>query len=581
MIVNRAEVLEEDKYVGYTIDRTEPEIIPDTINSGSTIKVFYKKRNDITYKILYKEKGTGREIAETINGVGTYQDIIKAEDNIKDINGYNYDSCDKERITLSENETQNVITIFYKKRNDLSYTVQYLDKDSGEELKTAKVLNNQTYQDEILSEDEVIDIDGYEYDSSDVDSIIIREDASLNKINLYYKKRNDLSYVVKYVDKDTNREIAERKTVNNKTYGEVVDTTNEIIDIAKYNYDSISSNSITIGLNNNEVTIYYTKKSGVVHIQYVDEISRETIKEEKNISGKLDETYRAEPDNISGYVFMNDSGNSEGIYKEDEQIVKFYYRKAAKVIVRYVDKNTNEVISNDETITGFVGKEYSSNKKTISGYKYMESSNNTSGRMTEEDTFVTYYYGKTHKVVIEHINTLTNEVINTEEVEYAEGETYTSIPKTIEGFDSDDEKRPINANGTVELEDIEVKYYYKEKATLVVEYVDEKGNKIVNDKETDMHIGDAYEVNRVLIDGYNFRGLPDNYKGTIDNKRIVVSLVYDTIYADDSKADTTIPQTMDKDMTKINIIFVMILISVYGISILIKWKISEKRNMHK
>ena len=295
---------------------------------------------------------------------------------------------------------------------------------------------------------------------------------------------------------------------------------------------------------------------------------------------KVDTEYKVEEKEIDGYVYIESSGNKEGVFTETPQEVILYYRKSAKVIVRYVDKATNEEIDNSKVISGFIGKEYNleDKGKEIAGYRYSDRTENISGEMTEEDIEVVYYYKKESKVIVKYINDYTNEVIGQEEETYIEGDSYKTNPKKIEGYDIDITREYDNSSGIVEREDIEVKYYYKEKATLVIEYVDEKGNKIVNDKEIDVHTGEAYEVDKVLIDGYNFRGMPNNYKGTIENKRTIVRLVYDKIYSDNSKADTTIPKTMDKNMTKIYIICGMVVVAIYSIVVIIRWKTSEKKN---
>ena len=270
-----------------------------------------------------------------------------------------------------------------------------------------------------------------------------------------------------------------------------------------------------------------------------------------------------------------------GVYEENTKNIYLYYRKEAKVKVRYLDYKTNEEIADGITIEGYVGKRYTTEEKEIAGYKLAYNSGSTLGYMTEEDIEIAYYYGKYAKVTRKSINSYTNELLKSEDIPYAEGDNYYIEPESIEGYDLDESKMPNNYSGVAKVEGTEVNYYYKEKATLTIEYVDENGNKIVNDKVNNLHVGDAYEVDKILIDGYNFRGLPDNYKGTIENSDTVVRLIYDTIYTDESKANTTIPRTMDKNMTKAYIIGGMAIVSIYSVAIIIKCKIAEKKKKFK
>ena len=62
-----------------------------------------------------------------------------------------------------------------------------------------------TFASTVNSANEVITIDGYTYDSTDKDSLTIG--TGENVINLYYAKRTDLSYTVKYKEVDTKAEI--------------------------------------------------------------------------------------------------------------------------------------------------------------------------------------------------------------------------------------------------------------------------------------------------------------------------------------------------------------------------------------
>ena len=87
------------------------------------------------------------------------------------IDGYTYDSADKESLTISTGE--NVINLYYTKRSDLSYTVNYLEKGTNEVLHEPKTENNQVFGSEIDAEDEVIEITGYTYDSANPEQITI------------------------------------------------------------------------------------------------------------------------------------------------------------------------------------------------------------------------------------------------------------------------------------------------------------------------------------------------------------------------------------------------------------------------
>ena len=86
--------------------------------------------------------------------------------------------------------------------------------------------------------------------------------------------------------------------------------------------------------------------------------------------------------------------------------VIYYYKKVeAQVIVKHVDEETEEEIAEREYIGGYIGDEYVTEEKEIEGYELVEKRipKNKDGEMTEEIIEVIYYYKKLPK--IENIDT--------------------------------------------------------------------------------------------------------------------------------------------------------------------------------
>ena len=112
-----------------------------------------------------------------------------------------------------------------------------------------------TFEDEIVSADEVISINGYKYDSVDKDTLIIG--TSENVINVYYTKITGLSYTVNYLEKDTNLVINPAKTKDGATFEDVINSSDEVITIDGYNFNSFDKDTLTIGTGENVINIYY------------------------------------------------------------------------------------------------------------------------------------------------------------------------------------------------------------------------------------------------------------------------------------------------------------------------------------
>ena len=156
----------------------------------------------------------------------TFESVVTSANEVIDIDGYNYDSVDKATLTIGTEE--NVINIYYTKRTDLSYKVNYLEKGTNKVLHDQKVQEGMTFESVVTSANEVIDIDGYNYDSVDKDTLTIT--TGENVINIYYTKRNDLSYTVNYLEKDTNIVLHEPKVTENMTFEATINSDKEVID---------------------------------------------------------------------------------------------------------------------------------------------------------------------------------------------------------------------------------------------------------------------------------------------------------------------------------------------------------------
>lgn len=281
----------------------------------------------------------------------TFGDIVKGEEEVINIDGYNLEYVDTTDLEITTSE--NIINIYYIKRNDLSYKVNYLEKDTNKELHTQKVVNNLEFETVIKSSDEVIEIDGYNYDSVDKDTLVIS--TSENVINIYYTKRNDLSYTVKYLEKDTNKELHTSKVVNNVEFETVIKTAEEVIDIDGYSYDSADKDELFITTGTNEITIYYTKLSGLSYtVNYLEKGTNKVIAPVKTQGNQVFEsviTASSEVIEIDGYNY--DSVDKDTItITTGENVINIYYVKRTDLSykVNYLEKTTNKVLNTQKIV---------------------------------------------------------------------------------------------------------------------------------------------------------------------------------------------------------------------------------------
>lgn len=236
------------------------------INTENNEIVFrYTIRTDLEYTVKYLDRETGKSLEnEKVVKNQRYRNIVK-EDAI-DIKGYVLD--DEKTKELKIDVENNEIVFYYKIKDNLSYAVKYLDKKTGNSISDNKVVRNLKYKDVI--KEEYIKIDGYKLVSEPIKMITISDEGE-NVIAFLYEKRNDLRYVVKYIDAETNKEIAPRKIVENQTY--MCEVKEYPIDIDGYTTKD-KGKTLTVHYNEalNEIVFKYNKRTDLSYsvLYYLD-----------------------------------------------------------------------------------------------------------------------------------------------------------------------------------------------------------------------------------------------------------------------------------------------------------------------
>ena len=381
-----------------------------------------------------------------------------------------YENNNYEGFTFDDNKTENkdatvpdnnnlVVKLYYTRRNDLSYTVNYLEKDTNTVLHEAKTAGNQTFGTIITSSDEVITIDGYNYDSADKTTLTIG--TGENVINIYYTKRTDLSYTVNYLEKDTNTVLHEAKTAGNQTFGTIITSSDEVITIDGYNYDSADKTTLTIGASENVINIYYTKRTDLSYTVYYKEqgtetkladakvVNNKTFEEKITASIKAEDNATEKPKTIDGYECVEVKPGELSI-GTGENVITFYYVKLCQYKIEYylngnlAEKYTvgPEKIRVGTTI-GFETKTEELEKidSAISGYQYIkyvgvDGKDNGGTTAYRDMNVIKVYYG----LPVTSIKKTATELVNAgDEIEY-----------TIEVSNTGDWKTTITVTDTLE-----------------------------------------------------------------------------------------------------------------------------------
>ena len=371
VITSSDEVINIDGYNYASVDK-------DTLEIGTgenVINIYYTKRTDLSYKVTYLEKDTDKVLSpQKVKDGMTFGTVITSSDEVINIDGYNYASVDKDTLEIGTGE--NVINIYYTKRTDLSYKVNYLEKDTDKVLSPQKVKDGMTFGTVITSSDEVINIDGYNYASVDKDTLEIG--TGENVINIYYTKRTDLSYKVNYLEKDTDKVLSPQKVKDGMTFGTVITSSDEVINIDGYNYASVDKDTLEIGTGENVINIYYTKRTDLSYkVNYLEKDTDKVLSPQKVKDGMTFGTVITSSDeviNIDGYNYASVDKDTLEI-GTGENVINIYYTKRTDLSykVNYLEKDTDKVLSPQKVKDGMTfGTVITSSDEVINidGYNY-------------------------------------------------------------------------------------------------------------------------------------------------------------------------------------------------------------------
>jgi hypothetical protein len=421
-----------------------------------------------------------------------------------------------------------------------------------------------------------IEIEGYTMYSS---SLNVEGEIEEKEINVYYyyKENPDATYTIKYFYngvEDTNS--VERIVGKTKTTITMENIQTKIEEHKKENYEFEKAENIPLMLVNDVdeyvIKIYYTATEtyGTVIEKHIDKVHETVLYTEKH-NGKTGENYEIKSRTIEGYTLLEKDSdensllpkNATGTYKENTtEEVKYYYARNTTVKVVYQDEKGKEL--EKDIIEGHEGDKYTTEEKTIKGYKIVEIPENAKGTMTvikdtygkeSTETVVTYNYKKLipadviEKYVDINTNEPVDEVIHKGEID----EEYTITPKPIEGYtlitkDKDgNDILPEEIKGKYTEEKVEIVYYVAMNTTVRVQYI----NLITNEKMTDDIIINGYEgkeyvTEQKTFEGYELTGTPENARGIMkvtekEDGSKVTELVVKYYYA--QILDGKLPQT--------------------------------------
>ena len=353
---------------GYKHDRTEG--LPLTISENSNrnvVNVFYVKDN-FNYTVHYFYDGTEDESKkETLNAVFG-SEVTEVPD--KNIPGYKKQKTEGLPLTISANEEENVVNVYYIP-DELGYTVHYFYEGIEDET---KVENNNATFGSIITEVPDKNIAGYKHERTEGLPLTISANEEENVVNVYYV-RDIVKYTVHYFYENVEDEakVEEGTALVGSEVSNYVDKV-----IPGYELDrakALDENGIEKDLPlivkadelNNIINVYYVRQNANVTVEYVDNLTGKSIIPSETIPGKVGDTYTVDRKDIPGYRLDVDNipTNETGTISIGGNIVRYVYieLRPYELLVRYTVENGD----NDEAKIGVTFGDTSIDEYTING----------------------------------------------------------------------------------------------------------------------------------------------------------------------------------------------------------------------
>ena len=540
-----------DKYVGYKFVKTEPSTIPNIINSGEVIKVYYEKDN-FEYSIEYYYDGiiddskteTGTAIFEST--INTYTDKV--------IDGYKLDKVDKIPLTITENESENIIRIYYvideSQTKELSYIVEYykdgviVDSDTEVFTETVQVLEDDTLEVDVSLINVTNKYVGYKFEKTEPNSVPSEVETEA-VIKVYYVK-DSFKYTVEYYYNDVlDSSLTEEYTA---LYGDTIDT---YVDKVKDGYiqGGVSGLPLVVSedaLRNVIRVFYVTDPTQTKELSYTVEyykdgniVDSDTASFTKTVQLLEDDILEVDSSKINvndkyvGYKFEKTEPNTIPTEVESGSVIKVYYVKDTfDYIVEYYYENVIDPTKSEVSEATYQDVIDTYEDKVITGYEFdkVEGLPLTITENESTNVIKVYYVKAKFNYTVEYYY---DDVIDSEKTDTFEGvygsrvESYTAKEEYGYKFDKVD-IIPFTITEDEAKNVIKV-YYVRKDSDIKVQYVDKiNGGTISEDVVKEGKVLDTFDISGDVkeIPGYTLIESPENMTGRFEEEEQVFTYYY-------------------------------------------------------
>lgn len=352
-------------------------------------------------------------------------------------------------------------------------------------------------------------------------------------------------YTVNYLEKGTNKKVADSKTISKNANNEDLYIGDKVTEYALTlnNYNLVSNNqeSITLAKEGNVINFYYELKDSKIVVHYVEKDTNTRLADDDTFDGKVTESKVINAKDIKDYVVVG-SKVQDAVFDLTTKEYTFYYEKAesAGAVAHHyiIDNNGNKTTTElfkDYVVNGKIGTSFSFSPKTegLGDYEYVESEGKVSGTLTSEKQEATFYYQlKKTDVTVRYVTIKDGNVIDLINPVKDTGrinDNYTAYAK-----DETDDAVFANYNlesateQTIKLKssDNTITFIYSLKDAKVIVHHYEEGTtiKIAEDETINGKVSKDYTTKEADVYGYILVSTPENASGIFTDE--VTEVIY-------------------------------------------------------
>ena len=225
-------------------------------------------------------------------------------------------------------------------------------------------------------------------------------DPSENKYTFVYVEKPEVAYTVKYLEKGTNTQLAEPKTVTTRD-AVVTETFKQIGGYAPDAYQK----QLVLAAEGNEIIFWYVKDdvhAPVQIIHWIQNIEGEGYTEYQsstNLNAVIGTEYSETPLTIAGFRYNGEKSNASGTLTAAGLVLNLYYdRNEYPYKFRFLEQGTDKKLADAVTEKARYQAQVTQTAKTIPGYTLVSAENQAINIAIEDPANVasknvkTFYY---------------------------------------------------------------------------------------------------------------------------------------------------------------------------------------------